>query len=115
MPTPSRDAARAAFDKLNTNEKSAFLFEATFNTIGQALEETGRRVADLFESFDIDDLFTQEGGEEKPAEPASKAASATKKASPRKKTSPRKTSTPRAKSSPSKTAGKPKPTDDDEA
>ena len=104
MPTSSpRDAARAAFDKLDTNEKSAFVFEATFNTIGQAIEETGRRVADIFASFDVDDLFTQEETAA-PAEPEAKTA-------PRKKATPRKTS---SKATPPKTAGKPKPTDDTE-
>ena len=106
MPTPSsRDAARAAFDKLDTNEKSAFIFEATFNTIGQALEETGRRVADIFESFNVDDLFTQEADEEAPAEPEKKAA-------PRKKATPMKKPTSQAKpKTAAKTAGKPKPED----
>lgn len=106
--TSSRDAARAAFDKLNTSEKSAFIFEATFNTIGQALEETGRRMADIFESVNVDDMFS--GDRESPAEPEPK------KAAPRKKPSARKTSSSRSKSSPSKTAGKATPkTDDDEA
>jgi len=112
MPTTSsRDAARAAFEKLDTNEKSAFIFEATFNTIGQALEETGRRVADIFESINVDDLFTQDAEEEEaPAEPKAKKAAPPKKAAPRKKPASRaKKATP-----PSKTAGKPKPTDEDE-
>ncbi|MEO0559309.1 MAG: hypothetical protein AAF170_14120 [Bacteroidota bacterium] len=107
MPTtPSRDAARAAFDKLDTQEKSAFIFEATFNTIGQALEETGRRVADLFESVDVDDLFTQDADEETPteAEPTSPPKKATSRKKPASRAKPKSTS---------KTAGKPKPNDDE--
>ena len=113
MPTTSsRDAARAAFDQLDTNEKSAFIFEATFKTIGQALEETGRRVADVFESINVDDLFTQDGEEEQDAAKSAKQAAPPKKAAPRKKPSPRaKKATPPS----SKTAGKPKPNDDDKA
>lgn len=111
MPTTSsRDAARAAFDKLDTNEKSAFIFEATFNTIGQALEETGRRVADIFESINVDDLFTQEADEDNAsAEPAEKKAAAPKKPTSRKKPASR--AKPKAAS---KTAGKPKPKDDED-
>ena len=109
-PSPPRKAARAAFDKLDTQEKSAFIFEATFSTIGQALEETGRRVSEVVESFDLDDLFTAPPAHEPPPskappkkKPTARKPSATKaKATPRAKTTP----------PPTKTAGKPKPGDD---
>ena len=105
--SPPRKAARAAFDKLDTQEKSAFILEATFSTIGQALEETGRRVSEAMESFDLDDLFTAPPDETTPEEAEASKASARKAAT-------SKGAAPRAKTTPppSKTAGKPKPGDD---
>lgn len=110
MPTtPPRAAARAAFDKLDTTEKTSFILEATFNTIGQALEETGRRVADVVESFDLDDLFTADSVED-PVDARPPKAAPRKKPSPRAKTTPPPKTAP-PKTPPSKTAGKTKPTD----
>ena len=51
------DDVRAAFERLGTSEKAAFVFEATFGTIGQALEETGRRVGAAIDDLDIDAWF----------------------------------------------------------
>ncbi len=51
------DDLRAAFDRLATPDKVAFVFEATFGTIGQALTETGRHVADAVSSLDLDSIF----------------------------------------------------------
>ena len=107
-PSPPRKAARAAFDKLDTQEKSAFIFEATFSTIGQALEETGRRVSEVVESFDLDDLFTAPPADEPAPRKAAPKKPAARKASTKKKTAPRAKTPP----PPSKTAGKPKTGDD---
>ena len=108
--SPPRKAARAAFDKLDTQEKSAFLFEATFSTIGQALEETGRRVSEVVNAFDLDDLFTAPPAEAPaPRKAPPKTKPAARKAPTKSKTPPRAKTTP----PPSKTAGK--PTRDDDA
>ena len=46
--------ARTEFEKLETQDKTAFVVEATFQTIGQAVEETGRHLAEAFEAvFDF--------------------------------------------------------------
>lgn len=55
-PDPFGDV-RAAFERLGTSEKAAFTFEATFATIGQALAETGRRVAGAIDDLDVDAWF----------------------------------------------------------
>ena len=54
---PSFDDVRSAFDRLGTSDKAAFVLEATFDTIGQAVAETGRRVADAVSSLDLDGFF----------------------------------------------------------
>jgi hypothetical protein len=67
MTDPSRppfDDVRAAFERLATPDKAAFVLEATFDTIGQALGETGRRVSEAVSSLDLDALFRM------PSEPA---------------------------------------------
>ena len=51
------DDVRKAFSDLRTSEKAAFVFEATFDTLGQAIAETGRRVATVIDDLDIDDWF----------------------------------------------------------
>lgn len=51
------DDVRAAFGRLGTSEKAAFVFEATFGTLGQALEETGRRVSAAIDDLDVDAWF----------------------------------------------------------
>ena len=55
------DPLRDAFNRLATPEKVAFVVEATFDTIGQALGETGRRFSDAIKEFDLDALFTAPG------------------------------------------------------
>lgn len=40
---------RAEFEKLGTQDKTAFVLEATFATVGQAIEETGRQLADVLD------------------------------------------------------------------
>lgn len=55
MPDPREDArtqyskTRAEFEKLGTQDKTAFVLEATFATLGQAIEDTGRQVADALD------------------------------------------------------------------
>ncbi len=51
------DDVREAFSDLRTSEKAAFVFEATFETLGQAISETGRRVATAIDDLDIDEWF----------------------------------------------------------
>ena len=51
------DDVRDAFAGLGTSEKAAFVLEATFETIGQALSETGRRAASVLDDLDIDSWF----------------------------------------------------------
>lgn len=64
------DDVRSAFDGLDTSEKAAFVLEATFNTLGQALNETGRRVAKTIDDMNIDDWFRPMAADPK-ADPAS--------------------------------------------
>ena len=52
------DDVRTAFERLKTQDKTAFVLEATFSTIGQALAETGRGLADLFEKAASEDFFS---------------------------------------------------------
>ena len=59
-PSDSRspfDDVRDAFSDLRTSEKAAFVFEATFDTLGQAIAETGRHVATVIDDLDIDEWF----------------------------------------------------------
>jgi len=42
---------RAAFEKLHVKDKAAFVVEAAFGTLGEAIEETGRGLSDLFEGL----------------------------------------------------------------
>ena len=51
------DDVRRAFERLGTSEKAAFVFEATFATLGQALAETGRRAGAAIDELDIDAWF----------------------------------------------------------
>lgn len=80
------DDVREAFADLDTSEKAAFVFEATFATLGQALHETGRRVADAIDELDVDSWFRpptpQDVGAPPPPPPTPK------KPSPRAKTTP---------------------------
>ncbi|WP_412063333.1 hypothetical protein [Rubrivirga sp. IMCC45206] len=57
-PTPDPlDAVRDAFSDLGTSRKAAFVLEATFETLSQALAETGRRAAETIDDLDIDAWF----------------------------------------------------------
>lgn len=116
------DSVRDAFAGLGTSEKAAFVLEATFETLSQALAETGRRAAMVLDDLDIDSWFQSSGswdvGAPPPPPEADPPASKpeTKAAAP-KRTAKKK---PASKSTPKKTAGKtprrrPKADDDDEA
>ena len=66
------DSVRDAFSGLGTSEKAAFVLEATFATIGQALAETGRRAAAVVDDLDIDSWFRSPRADAgAPAAPAS--------------------------------------------
>jgi hypothetical protein len=90
MPDARKDArkqykkTRSEFEKLETQDKTAFVLEATFATIGQAIEETGRHFADAMEraaTFDFGS-WREEGDEPddapNPAEPPSAKKRTTK-------------------------------------
>ena len=126
MPTsPDPKArARAAFDDLPTTEKTAFVIEATFSTIGAALRETGQHLADAIHEFDPEDFFRTAPEPEAPAPTSRKKAAsktarakkpaATKTTASRKKTTvtPPKTVKPKAaKPKTTKTAGRKKKDD----
>ena len=128
MPTSTDPKARAreAFDHLPTTEKTAFVIEATFATIGSALRETGQRLADVINEFDPEEMFRMdpehEDAEPKP-KPRKKAAAktarakkpaATKTTASRKKTNvtPPKTVKPKRAGGTGKTAGRKKKDDD---
>ena len=63
------DDVRSAFGRLATSEKAAFVFEATFSTLGQALAETGRRVGTAIDDLDIDAWFRPPPRGPRPAQP----------------------------------------------
>ena len=62
---------RAEFEKLGTQDKTAFVLEATFATIGQAVEDAGRQFADLFERAANYEPRRREPEAPNPAEPPS--------------------------------------------
>ena len=70
MPTPRPpvDELRRAFERLATPDKAAFVLEATFDTIGQAISETGRRVSNAVQDLDLDAIFRDPM---RPADPVS--------------------------------------------
>ena len=127
------DSVRDAFSDLGTSEKAAFVLEATFETIGQALTETGRRAATILDDLDIDSWFRAPEAEDVGAPPPPPAAppppvrtapeTPSEAASARKSTAqtpnPETPTTPNPASNasaPKKTAGKPgrrPPTDDE--
>ena len=103
------DDVRDAFHTLGTSEKAAFVLEATFETLGQALAETGRRAATVLDDLDIDNWFRTRPPEDVGAPPPPPPAPPPPAAPP----PPRARTT---KKTPPKTAGKPKPppaTDDE--
>lgn len=74
---------RSEFEKLNPQDKTAFVVEATFTTIGQAIEETGRQFADVLDrvaSFDFGS-WREPGSERDAPNPAEPPASSTRAAS----------------------------------
>ena len=75
----SFESVRDAFDQLGTSEKAAFVFEATFNTLGQALGETGRRVSSAIDDLDIDAWFRPPPRGPRPAPPPRPAKKASTK------------------------------------
>src|SRR6056297_2966284 len=97
MPDAREDArkqyqkTRSEFKKLETQDKTAFVLEATFATIGQAIEETGRHFADAMEraaTFDFGS-WREEGDEPdapNPAEPPTAKKRATKSSAKKKTT-----------------------------
>lgn len=104
-----REAAREAFSSLDTTQKTAFVIEATFRTIGQAIEETGQHLASVLQHFDVETLFSEpeHRDTEAPAsEPAPKASSRTTKTARSKRSSAKPKSTKPKASGSSKTAGK---------
>lgn len=60
-PASPLDDARAAFDPLSTPDKTAFVLEATFETLGQALSETGRSISTAIHALDLDLWFRAPG------------------------------------------------------
>ncbi|MEM1056346.1 MAG: hypothetical protein AAGI52_12545 [Bacteroidota bacterium] len=120
MATDPKARAREAFADLPTPEKTAFVIEATFSTIGAALRETGQRLADVITEFDPDAFFRDhesaheetEADAPAPAAPrktAAKKATATKSGATKKTTSRKTTGT---KKTPRKTAGRKKKDED---
>jgi predicted butyrate kinase (DUF1464 family) len=51
------EQVREAFAKLDTQDKAAFVLEATFDTIGQALHDVGQSVGDAIERLGKEDFF----------------------------------------------------------
>jgi hypothetical protein len=97
MPEDREDArkqyskTRAEFEKLETQDKTTFVVEATFTTIGQAIEETGRQFADVLEraaNFDFDfGSWREEGSEPDAPNPAAPPTAAKRAPSRSKKSS----------------------------
>ena len=114
MATDPKARAREAFSDLDTPEKTAFVIEATFSTIGAALRETGERLGSILTDFDPEDFFRAPAHRTAEPPPEAKAAAAKKPAATRtrasgakaagKKATP-KTST-RPKTTGTKTAGR---------
>ncbi len=42
---------RAAFENLETKDKAAFVLEAAFGTLGEAIEHAGRELSGMFEDL----------------------------------------------------------------
>lgn len=129
MATDPKAKARDAFADLPTPEKTAFVIEATFQTIGEALRETGQRLADVINEFDPESFFRgfeddPDDTQEEAPSPAAKTAAAKKPAATQsaatksaggKKTTTRKTTTRKTtgtQKSAGKTAGRKKKDDD---
>lgn len=120
MATDPKSRARDAFADLPTPEKTAFVIEATFQTIGEALRETGQRLADVINEFDPESFFDTgaESEDESPAPDAKRAAATQPAATVSAATKPKRKTTSSAKKpaakkkTTGKTAGR-KKTDDE--
>ena len=112
------DDVRDAFADLGTSEKAAFVLEATFETLSQALAETARRAAAALDDLDIDSWFDGRGAWDMGAPPPPPAA-APPASKPEPKAATPKRPAPKKKAAPKKTAGKtPRrrpPADDEDA
>ncbi|WP_412067793.1 hypothetical protein [Rubrivirga sp. IMCC43871] len=93
------DAVRNAFSDLGTSRKAAFVLEATFETISQALAETGRRAAETIDDLDIDAWFREPEPADVGAPPPPPPVATAPAAAPKKKPAAK-------KSGPKKSAGK---------
>ncbi len=114
------DSVRDAFSDLGTSEKAAFVLEATFATLGQALAETGRRAAAVVDDLNIDAWFRTPPPRSTPRPAPTPTASPEPPPMPATPADLKKTASRPDKESgdsPSKTAGKPKrrPPADDES
>ena len=93
---PRYSHVRDAFSKLDTQDKAAFVLEATFDTLGQALHDVGKSVGDAVDRMGREDFFDDffrrpMHAPEAPgaAEPPTSASKSTTKASrPKGKTKP---------------------------
>ncbi|HLT47520.1 MAG TPA: hypothetical protein VK002_09860 [Rubricoccaceae bacterium] len=54
---PRYEHVREAFARLDTQDKAAFVLEATFETVGQALRDVGQSVGDVIEKVGREDFF----------------------------------------------------------
>ncbi|MDX1421176.1 MAG: hypothetical protein R3181_14520 [Rubricoccaceae bacterium] len=55
---PRYEHVREAFARLETQDKAAFVLEATFDTMGQALRDVGQSVGDTLEMMGREDFFS---------------------------------------------------------
>ncbi|CAN5514986.1 hypothetical protein BH23BAC4_BH23BAC4_07850 [soil metagenome] len=51
------EQARAAFEDLGTEDKTAFAVEAAFNAFGTAVKDAGRALADVIERVQKEDFW----------------------------------------------------------
>jgi hypothetical protein len=72
---PRYERVREAFAKLDTQDKAAFVLEATFDTVGQALHDAGQAVGDAVERLGKEDFFDDLFGK-KPGTPGAAEAAA---------------------------------------
>ncbi len=73
------DDARAAFDRLGMPDKTAFVLESAFRTIGQAVSDAGEMVAEAVSSFDASDPFCTDAKSEEASDEPEKATGAASK------------------------------------
>jgi hypothetical protein len=68
--------ARSAFEKLEAQDKVAFVVEATFTAVGHAIEEVGRGLADVFDGLARDAARSFGDDEPAPEQPPHEPADA---------------------------------------